>query len=245
MTFDAKYVILGIVIILLYTFLVIVGYVKATKEYKRLNKYFVSLYTFLGDLRSTITKEDDLMDFTANEKNMGMANIGASGASNTTITVKSPPLLTLTSLIDRKATESEYTEVINLLVTLMRNAFYNYKFFIAKSSDDTQQPHFMQIISAYDENKTIHQDIFQKSMVYGVDMRTLQEKFATLVQEGKVVDLGDNVAVLINDGDGTNQLATSVSPINSGLEGSEITFIVSYVRKTSLDEFKKNKPESR
>ena len=69
-------------------------------------------------------------------------------------------------------------------------------------------------------------------------MKTLQHKFAAKVAEGAVVNLGKDVVVITDDG--TPQLPTGVSPINSGLEGGEISFIISFIKMENLEGWTEN-----
>lgn len=146
--------------------------------------------------------------------------------------------LTLTDLLTVKPTEENYTELVELLSELALSTYEDYKFFIAKSSDETQAAHFMQITSQYSDFGELHKLIFARAIDYGIDMRELQQRFAQAVADGKVIELGEDVVVIINDG--TPQLATGVSPIQSGFEGSEITFIISFIKKENYTEWAKN-----
>jgi hypothetical protein len=146
--------------------------------------------------------------------------------------------LTLTDLVTVKPTDDNYDELVDLLTELASATYEEYKFFIAKSSDETKAAHFMQITSQYSEYPELHQLIFARAIEYGIDMRELQKRFAQAVEAGKVIDLGENAVVILEDG--TPQLATGVSPIQSGFEGSEITFIISFIKKENHDEWAKN-----
>lgn len=141
--------------------------------------------------------------------------------------------LTLTDLLTQEPKEEHYEEVLDLLIRLAKETYEDYKFLIAKSPDETQQSHFLQIVSNWNENPELHKRIFSKSFDYGLDMQELQKKFALLVKEGKVIPLGDDVVVITDDG--TGQPPTGVSPINSGLEGGEIAFIISFIHKNNLE----------
>lgn len=69
-------------------------------------------------------------------------------------------------------------------------------------------------------------------------MKILQEKFADAAIAGDILELGEGITILKHDSEG--RLMTSVSPINSGLEGSEITFIFSFVQTENYEAWKKN-----
>lgn len=146
--------------------------------------------------------------------------------------------LTLTDLLNQKATEENYEEVMDILAKLAQKTYKEYKFLIAKSQDETEQAHFLQIVSNWAENPEIHQLVFSKAMDYGIDTPTLQSKFAEKVAKGEVLDLGEEITVITNDG--TIQPPTGVSPINSGIEGGEIAFIISFIHKENLEAWKKN-----
>lgn len=145
---------------------------------------------------------------------------------------------TLTGLLTKEPTEENYDEVVDILAELAERTYKDYKFLIAKSSDETQQGHFLQITHNYDEDPETHKKLFSKAMDYGVNQRELQQKFAERVANGDVLPLGDGVTVIINDG--TGQLATGVSPINSGLENGEITFIVTFVQNKNYEKWAEN-----
>ncbi|WP_442804025.1 DUF7198 family protein, partial [Staphylococcus hominis] len=71
------------------------------------------------------------------------------------------------------------------------------------------------------EHKWLHDKIFKQTIKKGLDMKILQEKFADAAIAGDILELGEGITILKHDSEG--RLMTSVSPINSGLEGSEIT----------------------
>lgn len=146
--------------------------------------------------------------------------------------------LTLSDLINRKPKREEYEEVVEYLVKLAKETYESYKFLIAKSSDETKEGHFLQLVSNYNENPKLHKKIFSKAMDYGVNMQILRKLFASKVAKGDVIDLGEDIVVITNDGELTPP--TGVSPINSGLEGGEIAFIITFVRKENYEEWLKN-----
>ena len=139
--------------------------------------------------------------------------------------------LTLTDLVTRKATLEEYKEVVALLTKLAKNRFKDYQFTYYPVSEDNQdkQPFFMQIVSNWHDDPELHKLIFAKGMDYGINMKMLQKLFVEEVRAGKVIELGNDIMVITDDG--TNVSPTNVSPINSGLEGSEIAFIVAFLKK--------------
>ena len=146
--------------------------------------------------------------------------------------------LSLSDILTNKPTEENYAEIIELLTRLAKETYEEFKFFIAKSQDETKQANFLQIVSTSKEKPHLHGLIFGKSVSYGIDMQELQLRFAQHVEDGNVIDLGDDVTVILHDD--SPQLATGVSPINNGLEGGEIAFIISFIKKENLEAFNKN-----
>ncbi|AIW03357.1 hypothetical protein CPT_Mater200 [Bacillus phage Mater] len=139
---------------------------------------------------------------------------------------------TLTDLITRTATEEEYEEVAGLLVRLAKRAYEEYKFLIYKTTNELDMPHLLQIVSNWAEAPTLHKEIFKKAIDYGINMDKLRMLFAEKVRTGKVLDLGEGAVVVVDDN--TGNPTTGVSNINSGLEGGEITFIVSFISKENF-----------
>lgn len=146
--------------------------------------------------------------------------------------------LTLTDLIEQEPTEENYEEVVGLLTELANRTYKDYKFLIAKSKDETKEANFLQIVSNWNEQPTLHKLIFSKSIDYGIDMQELQKRVANEIADNNLIELGEGVKVIVDDG--TGQLPTGVSPINSGLEGGEIAFIISFVHKNNYKEFMEN-----
>jgi len=146
--------------------------------------------------------------------------------------------LTLTSILTNKPTESDYTLLVDFLTELAQNRYKEYKFLFAKSTDETEQPNFLQIISNWSEDPSLHRTIFEYAINKNIDMKVLQQKFAEHVAQGQVIELGDNAIVIVDDN--TGNPPTGVSPINSGLEGSEICFIISFIKEENYEAWKKN-----
>ncbi|QZA69721.1 hypothetical protein 035JT004_230 [Bacillus phage 035JT004] len=143
----------------------------------------------------------------------------------------------LTSLVTRKATDEEYDEILDLLTDLARYTYNQYKFFIAKSPDETEHLNFISVVSFAEEAKAVHADIFSKGVAYGIDMAELSSRFAKRAALGKVLDLGEDVIVITDDG--TGNPPTGVSPINSGIEGGEIRFNFSFIKKENYEAWEK------
>lgn len=150
-----------------------------------------------------------------------------------------PP--TLTDLLTYEPTNDDYEAVLDLLVELCQLTFNEFAFFLAKSSDETKAANFMQIESPYHEHTELHKDIFRLAVKYNLDMKNLQDKFAKRAIVGEVVELGEGVTMIYKDRvNGQVNLATAVMPIQSGIEGSAITFIFSFVKTENYDEWYKH-----
>lgn len=231
------YVIIAIAVFW-YTVLIIVGLVMAVREAKKeTNIIKCMLSSVIKELKYTLIKEE-----TKSMTNLDKG-VNKSNRSSEPINFKPEPFvekkgLTLTDIITRKPTPQEYDEIEGLLTRLVKKTFSDYKFLVARSSDETQKENFLQIVSHYSEAPALHREIFRRSVEYGIDMRTLQERFASRVAAGQVLDLGDNVVVITDDN--TGNLPTGVSPVNSGLEDAEIMFIISFVKKENFDAWHKH-----
>lgn len=207
--YDIMFILGGIA---LYTAVVWLGVRQSIKEHKRAHGLVTILKEVIEEIKTIVTKEE--------------------------IEVELKNSLTLTDLLTRKATNEDYREVVSLLSKLARETYKEYKFLIAKSHDETEQPNFLQIISNSKEKPELHKTIFAKGLEYGIDMRELQKRFAAHVANNLVIDLGDGVTVITDDG--TGQAPTGVSPINNGLEGGEICFIISFLKTENYEAWKKN-----
>jgi hypothetical protein len=137
--------------------------------------------------------------------------------------------LTISDLVTTEPTTEDYEEVEKMLATLARQTFDLYNFLIAKSSDETKESHFLQLVSHFSEDPELHKAIFKKAVETNIDIPTLQKRFGKKIARGEVLPLGNDIVVITDDG--TGQPPTGVSPINRGLEGGEIAFIVSFVKK--------------
>lgn len=145
---------------------------------------------------------------------------------------------TLKEVVTAQPTEEDYEDVLVLLAALVRITYNNYKFALYKSPDETERENFLRIDCPYEEHKWLHDKIFKQTIKKGLDMKILQEKFADAAIAGDILELGEGITILKHDSGG--RLMTSVSPINSGLEGSEITFIFSFVQTENYEAWKKN-----
>lgn len=145
---------------------------------------------------------------------------------------------TLKEVVTAQPTEEDYEYATILLAALVRVTYNNYKFALYKSPDETERENFLRIDCPYEEHKWLHDKIFKQTIKKGLDMKILQEKFADAAIAGDILELGEGITILKHDSEG--RLMTSVSPINSGLEGSEITFIFSFVQTENYEAWKKN-----
>lgn len=206
------YVIIGVVA---YTMILCTGYIVAARRYKKTQNYVRSVENVVKELELLLDYKEEKEEMKNN--------------------------LSLSNLLNNKPTEENYKEIIEDLKKVAQDTYKDFKFFIARSSDETKQPNFLQIVSNFHECPELHRKIFAKAIENGIDMKVLQAKFAEEVANGNVIPLGEDVTVIIHDG--TPQLATGVSPINSGLEGGEITFIISFINKENYEEWAKNNLE--
>lgn len=201
-----------------YTLVILVGVRKSIKNDRNSNIYYLTLRGIIEEVKEYIIfKEENFMTELENK-------------------------LTLTDLLTREPKEKHYEDIIQMLSALAKETYKQYKFFIAKSPNETDDYNFIQIVSHFSENPNLHKTIFAKSIEYNIHMPTLQAKFAEHVAKNNVIDLGEDVVVITDDG--TGQLPTGVSPINSGLEGGEIAFIIAFIKAENyVDWSAKNLPK--
>ncbi len=197
-----------LIAVIIYTGILIFGYISARNTLKKQIDYMINLYGIIEDIReSLVSKEENKrMEFKP---------------------------LTLSEVINTKPTEENYQEVIAELSQMANHVFSNYKFLIAKSDKNTE-PHFMQLVSSATELPEAHKNVFEKSIRYNLDYEELTLRFATEVKNGNVVDLGDDVVVIIYDGT-EGGIATGVSKFVSGLEDSQIQFNITFIHKDNYD----------
>lgn len=259
MSDDLFYVIMySVAAVVIYTAILYFGYRKSSKAHKRAHMFMMNLKEVFEDIKHAITKEEKQMEHGDVEIRNGQAFAYAEGhpdgvaiefTEDMKLHVEYVNLkneLSLSDILTNKPTEENYAEIIDLLTRLAKETYEEFKFFIAKSQDETKQANFLQIVSTSKEKPHLHGLIFGKSVSYGIDMQELQLRFAQHVEDGKVIDLGEDVTVILHDD--SPQLATGVSPINNGLEGGEIAFIISFIKKENLEAFNKNnlpQPEER
>lgn len=207
-----------VVLLFIYTMIVVFGFKKSIREHKEDTDYTASIkgaLDALSEIKDNLRRDNKMTE------------------------VKVPTnKLSLTDLVSRKATITEYGEIIDLLTKLAKNRYENFQFTFYPAQDEDTQAHFMQVVSNWHEDVELHKTIFAKGIEYGVEMPMLRKLFAEHVRAGHVVDLGADVMVITDDG--TGNPPTGVSSINSGLEGSEIAFIIAFVKKAHYKEWCKN-----
>jgi hypothetical protein len=213
-------IIYSVIASILYTIVIWVGVRGAAKESKKSIDHMLEVKEILEEIRDVLKLKEE------------------NGMKNDMYKTEEDNQLTLTDLLVTEPTEEDYDEIIDMLVELAQHTFTDYKFLIAKSSDETKDANFLQIVSNWAENPRLHRRIFQKSIEANIDRQVLTEKFAERVRQGKVVSLGDNAVVIVDDN--TGNPPTGVSPINSGLEGGEIAFIISFVKKENFEDWTLN-----
>ncbi|AGB62629.1 hypothetical protein [Bacillus phage phiAGATE] len=200
-----------IILVVTYTVVILGGlYAAINKARRTAGAYKEVLFQMISEIKDII-KEEDKMTHPLTQKD--------------TLTQKEP--LTLATLIHKKAVDSEYAEVVDLLAHLAKTTFENYNFLIQKSPDETKEAHFMQLRSAFHESPQVHKHIFEKSIDYGIDYDVLVQKFNDKLRTGEIISCGEDVVIITDDG--TGMPASGVSQINSGIEGGEISFNVSFV----------------
>ncbi|QFP93392.1 UNVERIFIED_ORG: hypothetical protein Xoosp15_127 [Xanthomonas phage Xoo-sp15] len=241
----------GLTGVLLYTVILVVGYIKAMErvqaEVETEQNIRILVKDIFEELKNTIERGEDNMT----EKNMiekrepfeaeGIFNVDGKSFGGFLMPKIKPEItnnLTLEDLVTRKPTDDNYAEVLGLLAGLARSTYNDFKFYIAKSGDETKDYNFLQVVSKYEDDPYMHKLIFSKGVEYGLDSTELSKRFAYHVAEGNVLPLGENVKVLLEDG--TGQCPTGVSPITNGLEGTEIAFIFGFIQKKNYDEWHKN-----
>lgn len=231
------YVIIGTVAVAVYTAILALGLHIANKQSKQSMGVILELKGILEEIKGILIEEETKMEKGNYKSTRSSEMVNSNEVAKPKTGKEFNKGLTLEHLITVKPTEENYETVINLLIKLVKETYNDYKFLLAKSTDETQQPHFLQIVSNWSENPEVHKEVFKKSIEYNLDMRTLQKMFAEKVASGEVLDLGD--VVVITD-DGSGQPPTGVSPINSGLEGGEIAFIISFLKKENYDDWYAN-----
>jgi len=239
---DRIYVIM-IVTVVGYTLLLAFGFLMAVRSAKKEVKlYKQTIENVVSELKDIIIEEE------INKMSMDKGNNKNRLDHEFTVELPQPLTerffaeekkgLTLTGLLTNKPTDRDYAEILDMLVHLARKTFKDYNFLIAKSSDESKDTNFLQLVSHSSEDPELHKRIFRKSIDCGAEYKVLVEKFADLVAAGEVIDLGDDVVVITDDN--TGNPPTGVSPINSGLEGGEIAFIISFIQKDNFPAWLEN-----
>jgi hypothetical protein len=238
--YELVYSVAGVAV---YSAIIYTGYRKSIRDHKRDHVFLSSLKEVVEELKHIIIKEEEpkMLD-KGNYKNTRsheMQQLTGQTVSTESLKglFKKEVLneLTLTDLITIQPTDADYEEIIGLLKVLAQSTYAQYKFLIIKSPDEVEMPHFLQMVAPASENPELHKEIFAKAMNTNMDYIELVKRFAAEVVAGNILDLGDDIVVIVNDG--TSSFATGVSNINNGLEGAEITFNISFIKKENLDAF--------
>ncbi|WPF70290.1 hypothetical protein BCVP_CDS0262 [Bacillus phage BC-VP] len=232
----------GLTGVLLYTAILLIGYIKAMEraqeEAETEENIRILVKDIFDELKNTIERGEDSMT-EAKVDHKGEVHIKTEGAIY--MPLVKPEIknhMSLTDLVTNKAEDRHYDVVVELLTSLARKTYQDYKFFIAKSEDETKDYNFLQVVSKYEDDPYTHKLIFSKGVEHGLDSAELSKRFAEYAKEGNVLRLGEEVVILTEDG--TGQSPTGVSPISNGLEGSEIAFIFGFIQKKNYDEWYKN-----
>lgn len=242
--YNLMFAILGFAGIILYTLVLLLGYLKAIKrsreELEAEQNILILVNEIFEDLKNTIEKGEENMT-EKQDKFVEEGTLEVDGRTTLYMPAVKPEIMnhmSLTDLVTNKAEDQHYDVVVELLTSLARKTYQNYKFFIAKSEDETKDYNFLQVVSKYEDDPYTHKLIFSKGVEHGLDNMELSRRFAEHAKNGNVLRLGDEVVILTEDG--TGQSPTGVSPISNGLEGSEIAFIFGFIQKKNYDEWYKN-----
>jgi hypothetical protein len=215
-----------VVAILWYTALLIIGLYMAARESKReANLYKLVLGHVIHELKDILIKEEKIML----DKGIHKNRRSSEGINFKPETFKPESKLTISSLVTTEPTPQDYDAVEEMLAELARQTFEDYNFLIAKSSNEATDPHFLQLVSHFSEAPELHKAIFKKAVETNIDIPTLQQRFGERIAAGGVIPLGEDIVVITDDN--TGQPPTGVSPINRGLEGGEIAFIITFVKR--------------
>ncbi|AHJ87079.1 hypothetical protein JBP901_gp014 [Bacillus phage JBP901] len=242
--YNLMFAILGFAGIILYTLVLLLGYLKAIKrsreELEAEQNILILVNEIFEDLKNTIEKGEENMT-EKQDKFVEEGTLEVDGRTTLYMPTVKPEIMnhmSLTDLVTNKAEDQHYDVVVELLTSLARKTYQDYKFFIAKSEDETKDYNFLQVVSKYEDDPYTHKLIFSKGVEHGLDNMELSRRFAEHAKNGNVLRLGDEVVILTEDG--TGQSPTGVSPISNGLEGSEIAFIFGFIQKKNYDEWYKN-----
>lgn len=239
--YDIMYSIAGATV---YSAIIYTGYRSSVKSHKRVSLYLLNLKEVFEEVKHIITKEENIMDkgsykntraseMQYKEEKEGEVQLMFFGHKKEVINT-----LSLSNLLTNKPTDADYDEIIELLTTLAQSTYAQYDFLIFKSPDETKDTNLIQIVSAAADNPELHQQLFAKAMNTNIDYNELVKRFAAHIAEGNVIDIGDDVEVITNDGSAVSP--TGVSQINNGLKGGDIAFIISFIKKENLDAFNEN-----
>ncbi|ALO79468.1 hypothetical protein HOBO_47 [Bacillus phage Hobo] len=234
----------GLTGILLYTVILFIGYIKAVERVQEREETEQNIRELVEDIfkevKNTIERGEDNMT-EKQDVRIADGTLQIDGKSALYMPLVRPEIknhMSLSDLVTNKPNDTHYDVVVNLLTSLVRKTYQDYKFFIAKSDDETKDYNFLQVVSKYEDDPYTHKLIFSKGVEHGLDSAELSKRFAESAKAGDVLRLGEDVVILTEDG--TGQSPTGVSPISNGLEGSEIAFIFGFIQKKNYDEWHKN-----
>ncbi|AHN66529.1 hypothetical protein Bcp1_052 [Bacillus phage Bcp1] len=233
----------GLTGILLYTVILFIGYIKAVERVQEREETEQNIRELVEDIfkevKNTIERgEDDMKEVKVDHKGELYVNEEKAAIYAPLVRPEIKNHMSLSDLVTNKPNDNHYDVVVNLLTSLARKTYQDYKFFIAKSDDETKDYNFLQVVSKYEDDPYTHKLIFSKGVEHGLDSAELSKRFAESAKAGDVLRLGEDVVILTEDG--TGQSPTGVSPISNGLEGSEIAFIFGFIQKKNYDEWHKN-----
>lgn len=236
----------------MYSAIIYTGYKKAVRDHKRDHMFVFSLKEVVEELKHIITKEEETNMFEKDEHKKQSKEVKNLGDMAETTSFFGRPFsfykekvneLTLSNLLNNKPTDADYDQIISVLKMLAQSTYAQYDFLIFKSPDEVENTNLLQIVSKAEDNPKLHKELFAKAMDSNIDYNELVKRFAAEVASGNVIELGDDVVVITNDG--TNISPTGVSQINNGLKDGDIAFIISFIKKENLDAFnKKHLPQA-
>ncbi|QEG13568.1 hypothetical protein MARVELLAND_37 [Bacillus phage vB_BspM_MarvelLand] len=234
-----------VLFVLLYSAILFAGYIRSRNHHRENRKTMQSLKEIveevLSEVKHTIRREEIQM---TNEKKNDELKVDGEIYLKTekSATLYMPAYqvalvneLTLTQLVTVQPTDEDYQTVVELLADLFQKRYQEYKFLIAKSPDEIDRPHLLQVQSNFEEDPYLHKLIFAKCMNTNLDMNELSKRFADYAVKGNVIDLGEDAVIIVDDGTGIP--TTGVSPVNSGLEDSAITYILGFIKKSNWAEW--------
>lgn len=227
-----------------YSAIIYSGYRKSVRDHKRDFLFLFNLKGVIDEIKHVLIKEEKEMDKGSYKNSRSSEWITEAtpmeAHTESFFSIRKEPVneLSLSDLLNNQPIDSDYTEIIELLKTLAQSTYAVYDFLVFKSPDETKDTNLLQIVSKAADNQSLHKEIFAKAMDTNIDYQELVKRFAAEVAAGNVIDLGEDIVVITDDG--TKAAPTGVSQINNGLKDGDIAFIVSFIKKENLDAFNKN-----